>query len=149
VLEDWPSLAECWNTFKDSPRGKQIEGGIGVFKAFFQGSLVFPTVRILVLLEEDRVRGFAILNEMTTTAPTPDGTSIMLVQHGFVRGVHIQPGVPLEQSLAMARHIEVWGVERGYPFLTGHCSPEYLSRAEVPYTRIGWYKTHTVVMKKL
>jgi len=149
VLEDWPSLSACWHTFKDSPKGKQIEGGLGVLKCFFQASLVIPIVSILVLLEEDQVRGFAILNEMTTTAPTPDGNSIMVIKHGFVRGIHIQPGVPLEQSLAMAKHIDAWGVQMGYPFLTGHCSTEYLSKAEVPYTRIGWHKTHTVVMKTL
>lgn len=149
MLEDWASLSACWEAFKAGPKGNEIDGNIGALRAFFQGSLVFPEVHILVLLEGDVVRGFSILTETSATMPTADGNSIIIVRHGFVRGIHIQHGVPLAQSLLMAKHIDAWGISRGYPFLTGHCSPEYLSKAEIPYTRLGWKKTHTVVVKKL
>mgnify|MGYP006378424241 FL=1 len=138
---------DCWGKFKDGPHGAEIEGGIGALRGFFEASLCFPQVGFLVLLEEDEVKGFAIITETQSTSPSADGTTIRLVTHGFVRAIHIQHGVPLRYSLAMERAICLLGQERRYPFLTGHCSGGYLSRAEKPYSRWGWHKTHTVVMK--
>jgi CDGSH-type Zn-finger protein len=142
-------LKECWASYKAGPSGHEIEGGPEALRGFFQASLNFPQVGFLVLVEDETVRGFAILTETSATMPTPCGTSVRMVLHGFVRGIHIQPGVGLKHSLAMEQAICRWGRSRNYPFLTGHCSEGYLSRAERPYTRLGWYKTHTVVLKNL
>ena len=149
TLEDWPSLKKCWDTYKSGPSGAEIEGGPEAIRGFFQAALNFPQVAFLVLLADDEVRGFAIITETQGTAPTPCGNSVRWVVHGFVRAIHIQKGLSLRHSLAMENAICQYGREKGYPFLTGHCSEGYLSKAERPYTRLGWNKTHTVVLKRL
>ena len=149
MLEDWFPLLQCWQLFKQTPHAKQVDGTSDTLKALFQMSLVSPSVCILLLWEGTRVRGFAILTENQATQVNPSTGAVEIVTHGFVRGVHIQPGTPLRHSLAMETHICEWGRSRRHPFLTGWCSEEYFERAQNPYRRLGWEKSNIVVAKKL
>jgi len=149
VLEDWFPFLDCWRKFQQTPDAKQVEGTEDTVKALFQMSLVAPIVCILLLWEENVVRGFAILTENSATRVDPTTGTVGMVMHGFVRGIHIQQGVPLRHSLAMEATICAWGRERKHPFLTGWCSEEYFERAQNPYKRLGWHKSHIVVAKQL
>lgn len=149
MLEDWPAFHNCWKIFKETPDSKQVEGTLETVKAFFQVSLVSPAVCILLLWEDAVVRGFAILTENSATRVNATTGAVELVMHGFVRGIHIQKGTPLRHSLALETHICAWGRGRRHPFLTGYCSEEYFERAQMPYKRLGWGKSHIVVMKEL
>lgn len=148
-LEDWGSFKECWEEFKAGPDGKEIEGDEFCVRSLFQASLCFAQVGFLLLLEGEKVHGFAIVTEATATQPDRITNSVKIIPHGFVRAIHIRKGTPLRQSLGMEKAICWWGQMRNYSFLTGHCSEEYIDRAEKAYSRMGWKKTHTVVIKYL
>ena len=148
-LEDWASFKACWDEFKAGPDGKEIEGDEFCIRTLFQGSLCFPEIGFLLLRHRNIVRGFAIITQATATQPDHNSNSVRVIPHGFVRAIHIQKGVPLRQSLNMEKAICWWGSSRGYTFLTGHCSEGYIDRAEKAYSRMGWKKTHTVVIKYL
>jgi len=149
VLEDWVPFLACWEKFKAGPDAKQVDGNYETVKAFFQVSLVSPAVCILLLWEDKVVRGFSILTENQATRVNPATGGVELVMHGFVRGIHIQHGTPLRHTLALENHICQWGRERRHPFLTGYCSEDYFERAQGPYKRLGWDKSHIVVAKQL
>lgn len=147
-MEDWASFLALWEKFKASEAGGEIAGDEASMRAFFSASLVSPTVGFLLLIEEQAVKGFAIVTEGAVTSPVAGG-GVAVVVHGFVRAIHLTPGTLLRQSLAMEKALCDWGRARIYPFLTGHCSKDYLQRAEKPYTRLGWHKSYTVVYKNL
>lgn len=148
-LEDWGSFLDCWTKFKAGPDAKQVDGSDDTVRSLFEMSLVHPGVKILVLLSDSVVRGFALLTESHATRVNQATGAVETIMHGFVRGIHIQQGVPLRHSLAMETHICAWGRSRNHPFLTGYCSEEYFERAKNPYIRMGWTKSHIVVVKQL
>lgn len=149
-LEDWPNVAKLWENYQKSTEKPGIEGDLGAVKALFLGGLTAPQVGFLVIegaQDPADLVGFGVVTEALATMPV-NGT-VQFVRHGFVRAILIRPKTSIRAALGLAQAIEDWGKLRGYPFLRGDCTEQYMQHAETVYTRLGWKKSHIVVCKNL
>lgn len=150
TLEDWPALKECWESMKKSPDGWKIVGEENILRAFFVAGLTVATIALPILVDEDEVKGFAVLQECVMPEVTSDGTAVHMVPHTFVRALYVSPVVPKDEAIKLEAAMESWASAMGHVMLCGNCRMGFRVKAmERAWGARGWKPAHIVVQKDL
>ena len=143
TLEDWASLKECWADLKGSRHSWKIQGEEAVLRAYFTLSLTTPAFGIPVLVDEDKVVGFAVLQGCNNQSIAQDGVNVTNSPHTFIRALYVKPEAQKE-SWKLEEFMSQWATDRGHEFLQGNCRPDFPDR----FARMYGYEVSHVVVKK-